>query len=193
MPDAQQRKQAAQQQTDAEQQQPPAEAQTEAPATQPEAQQEAQARQEMGAQHDRWQAFDVQQLEGMENIGQVSEVVISEDGQVRAIIVGVGGFLGIGEHEVALDMNQVNFASDPQDPSQVYLIANMTAEQLENAPEFDRTALEQDRQARSRMTSRRQLRRTSGSRRRAIPRRPRRRRKISGVRSAILSRARCRA
>lgn len=136
-----------QQQQDLQQQPPEAQAQTEAPATQPEAQQEAQARQERGAQQDRWQAFDAQELEGMDNIGQVSDVVISQDGQVRAIIVGVGGFLGIGQHEVALDLNQVSFASDPQDPTQVYLIAETSAEQLERAPEFDRAALEQDRQA----------------------------------------------
>ena len=37
-----------------------------------------------------------------ENIGEVNDVVIDSNGQVESVIVGVGGFLGIGEKNVAM-------------------------------------------------------------------------------------------
>lgn len=37
-----------------------------------------------------------------ENIGDISDVVIDREGRVVAVIVGVGGFLGIGEKDVAV-------------------------------------------------------------------------------------------
>jgi sporulation protein YlmC with PRC-barrel domain len=41
--------------------------------------------------------------EDAENIGNVSDLVFSETGQIEAVIIGVGGFLGIGEKRVAAD------------------------------------------------------------------------------------------
>jgi putative membrane protein len=37
-----------------------------------------------------------------EKVGNVSEIVLSRDGQLVALVVGVGGFLGIGEKDVAI-------------------------------------------------------------------------------------------
>lgn len=87
------------------------------------------------------QAIDPAQLENMDNIGQISEVIISENGEVRGLVVGVGGFLGIGEREVAIGFDQVSFAVDRDDPNHYYVIADTSADQLENAPEFERTAM----------------------------------------------------
>ncbi len=39
------------------------------------------------------------------HIGDVVDVLIDKSGKVEAVIVGVGGFLGIGEKNVALDMS----------------------------------------------------------------------------------------
>ena len=39
-----------------------------------------------------------------ENIGEINDVLVSQDGSVNAVIIGVGGFLGIGEKDVAVDM-----------------------------------------------------------------------------------------
>ncbi len=85
--------------------------------------------------------IDPAQLEEMDNIGQVSGIVIDQDGQVKAVVIGVGGFLGIGEHEVALEFDRVTFAVDQGDPMQYYLIADTAAELLEAAPEFDHNAM----------------------------------------------------
>ncbi len=39
-----------------------------------------------------------------ENIGSISDVLVSQDGSVNAVIIGVGGFLGLGQKDVAVDM-----------------------------------------------------------------------------------------
>ncbi|WP_372422228.1 PRC-barrel domain-containing protein [Salinarimonas chemoclinalis] len=49
-----------------------------------------------------------------ESLGSVEDVVIDADGRIRGIVVGVGGFLGIGQKQVAipLDSVQVRFEAD---------------------------------------------------------------------------------
>lgn len=44
-----------------------------------------------------------------ENIGAINDVLISQSGQVAAVIIGVGGFLGIGEKDVAVPMSMLLF------------------------------------------------------------------------------------
>ncbi|TVP72397.1 MAG: PRC-barrel domain containing protein [Rhodobacteraceae bacterium] len=79
-------------------------------------------------------------IENMEQIGQINEIVISNDGEVRALVIGVGGFLGMGEQDVAITMDQVTFVSDAEDRSQMYVVLNTSVDMLNNAPAYDRTA-----------------------------------------------------
>jgi hypothetical protein len=88
-------------------------------------------------------------LEGMDNIGQINEIVLSRNGQIRAIVIGVGGFLGMGERDVAVKMDQVTFASDPENRSEIYIVVNTGAEMLKNSPAYDRTARADERTQRS--------------------------------------------
>jgi sporulation protein YlmC with PRC-barrel domain len=44
-----------------------------------------------------------------ENIGEINDVLISRSGKVAAVIIGVGGFLGIGEKDVAVPMSMLLF------------------------------------------------------------------------------------
>ncbi|WP_331819656.1 PRC-barrel domain-containing protein [Aurantimonas sp. A2-1-M11] len=44
-----------------------------------------------------------------ESIGSISDVLVSEDGEVMAVLVGVGGFLGIGQKDVAVSMSALEF------------------------------------------------------------------------------------
>lgn len=83
-------------------------------------------------------------LDNMENIGQINEIVVSNDGQVRALVIGVGGFLGMGEQDVALTMDQVKFATDSDDPSQMYILVNTRMEDLKAAPAYDRSVANMD-------------------------------------------------
>ncbi|MCO0614936.1 PRC-barrel domain-containing protein [Lutimaribacter sp. EGI FJ00015] len=75
-------------------------------------------------------------LDEMETIGQINEIVLSSDGQVRAFVIGVGGFLGVGEQDIAVTMDQVTFASDADDQSHTYIVMNTGADMLKDAPAY---------------------------------------------------------
>jgi sporulation protein YlmC with PRC-barrel domain len=49
-----------------------------------------------------------------ESIGDVNDVVVDANGQVMAVVIGVGGFLGIGEKDVAVPYASLQFASREQ-------------------------------------------------------------------------------
>ena len=85
-------------------------------------------------------------LDNMENIGQISDIVLSSDGRVLALVIGVGGFLGMGERDVAVSMDQVTFAADPDsdDRSEMYIVANIGADMLRDSPSFDRMSMGRD-------------------------------------------------
>lgn len=74
-----------------------------------------------------------------ENIGSVNDLVIGSGGQVDQIVVGVGGFLGLGQKNVALDFGEIAWAERDGDR---WIIVNATKEQLESQPEFDRRPYE---------------------------------------------------
>jgi sporulation protein YlmC with PRC-barrel domain len=68
-----------------------------------------------------------------ESIGDVNDVIVSRDGKVDGIVVGVGGFLGIGEKNVAIKMDQVKMMDTD---TGMKLVLDMTKDQLAAAPEF---------------------------------------------------------
>ena len=85
---------------------------------------------------------DADERQNLEEIGDVRDVLIDNEGTIRGVIVGIGGFLGIGEREVALGLGQLTFARDADDPDSVMVLAQVDAQMLEEAPEFDREAFE---------------------------------------------------
>jgi len=72
-----------------------------------------------------------------ENIGAVNDIVIGPDGAVQAVVVGVGGFLGIGEKNVAVNFADVSWAERDGDR---WLVVNATKDQLQALADFDRRA-----------------------------------------------------
>lgn len=66
-------------------------------------------------------------------IGSVSDVLVAPDGRVNALIVGVGGFLGVGEKDVAVDFNAVK---PTKKNDKTYLTMNATKDELKAAPGF---------------------------------------------------------
>ncbi len=111
-----------------------------APATEGRAQ--AQGEQHMNADGSRgMEMVNRSDIENMEQIGQINEIILSNDGEVRALVIGVGGFLGMGEQDVAVTMDQITFASDSDDQSQMYVVLNTSADMLNDAPPYDRTAM----------------------------------------------------
>jgi sporulation protein YlmC with PRC-barrel domain len=49
-----------------------------------------------------------------ESIGDINDVIVDRNGQVMAAVVGVGGFLGIGEKDVAVPFKSLEFMSSQQ-------------------------------------------------------------------------------
>lgn len=86
--------------------------------------------------------IEADEREGLEEIGNVADVLVDQDGTIRGVVIGVGGFLGIGEREVALGLDRLSFARDADDPESVMILARVDADMLEEAPEFDRSAFE---------------------------------------------------
>ena len=72
---------------------------------------------------------------GDENVGTISDVVLSESGEIDAVVVDVGGFLGMGAKPVAIGFEELNFQVDANNNR--YLLIDWTAEQLEAQPEFN--------------------------------------------------------
>jgi sporulation protein YlmC with PRC-barrel domain len=66
-------------------------------------------------------------------IGDVDDVLIDKDGRVTAVIIGVGGFLGMGEKDVAVPFSSVR-ASEKN--NKWYLVLNTNKEALKAAPGF---------------------------------------------------------
>jgi sporulation protein YlmC with PRC-barrel domain len=78
-----------------------------------------------------------------ENIGDVGDIALNADGQVDAIIVDVGGFLGIGEKPVAVAMDNLQFMKDSG--GSMYLYTQFTQDELKNAPEYNSSTYAQNR------------------------------------------------
>ncbi len=69
-----------------------------------------------------------------ENIGDVNDLIITTDGSVDGVVVGVGGFIGIGEKDVAIAMDELEMRQDEN--GNMKLVLDATVEQLEAAEEF---------------------------------------------------------
>jgi len=66
-------------------------------------------------------------------IGEIMDVLVAKDGQVQAAIVGVGGFLGAGEKDVAVSFNSIK---QTMKNDKVYLTLDTTKDALKKAPGF---------------------------------------------------------
>jgi sporulation protein YlmC with PRC-barrel domain len=49
-----------------------------------------------------------------ERVGDINELIIGKDGKIESVVLGVGGFLGMGEHDVAVPFGQVKFVEEPR-------------------------------------------------------------------------------
>ena len=73
-------------------------------------------------------------------IGEVNDVLVTQDGKISALIVSVGGFLGMGEKDVAVPFASVN---QTMKDGSVYLTLDTSKDALKAAPGFkyDRSAM----------------------------------------------------
>lgn len=75
-----------------------------------------------------------------ENLGKIVDILATDDGQVKAVVIGVGGFLGIGRKDVAVSpktLERVKIENGQK------LVLKTTKDELNAAPEF-KTAAQQE-------------------------------------------------
>ena len=48
-----------------------------------------------------------------ESLGSINDMLTDKSGNIKAVIIGVGGFLGVGEHLVAVPFDKVKFVTEP--------------------------------------------------------------------------------
>ena len=68
-----------------------------------------------------------------ENMGRIVDVLVDQNGQMRAAIIDFGGFLGVGSRKIAVDWKALRF-SPGQERNRVIL--EMAREQVRAAPEY---------------------------------------------------------
>jgi sporulation protein YlmC with PRC-barrel domain len=80
------------------------------------------------------------EAEDAETIGEINDLVVADDGTIDAAVIGVGGFLGVGEKNVAISFDSIRWTD--KDGEQIAVLET-TKEDLEAAPEFvpDETAM----------------------------------------------------
>ncbi|MBS3666713.1 MULTISPECIES: PRC-barrel domain-containing protein [Halomonadaceae] len=77
-------------------------------------------------------------VEDDEDIGTITDLVIDEDGQINAVVVGVGGFLGMGEKNVAIEWDSLELTKD-EDGENYVITVNASEDALEAAEEYQRS------------------------------------------------------
>ncbi len=51
--------------------------------------------------------------EANEKLGDINELLVDQSGKIQAVVIGVGGFLGIGENDVAVAYDKLKFVNEP--------------------------------------------------------------------------------
>jgi PRC-barrel domain len=82
----------------------------------------------------KWIGVEMQNASG-ESVGDINDFVFDNDGRIIAVVTGVGGFLGLGEKNVALKFDSVEF-TQKSDGTRTAMTA-ATKEVLKAAPTFN--------------------------------------------------------
>jgi hypothetical protein len=48
-----------------------------------------------------------------EKLGSIDELIMNKQGKIDKVIIGVGGFLGVGQHDIAVNFDQLKFTDQP--------------------------------------------------------------------------------
>ncbi len=70
-----------------------------------------------------------------ENVGEVEDLIIDNGKTVKAVVISVGGFLGIGDHNIAVQPASVILSEKTDGSARV--VINTTKEDLKKAPAFN--------------------------------------------------------
>lgn len=94
----------------------------------------------------RWNTGDtfVSERDRWESVGSISDIVMTQDGSIRGILIDVGGFLGFFARTVMIDIEELYFVADDataEDLNDYFVVASLTREQLEALPEWNADTL----------------------------------------------------
>lgn len=70
------------------------------------------------------------------SIGEVNDLVLASDGKVSGVVIGVGGFLGVGEKNVAVPFDKLSVSRKPDSAAIDKITVSFTKDELKNAPTF---------------------------------------------------------
>jgi sporulation protein YlmC with PRC-barrel domain len=69
-----------------------------------------------------------------EKIGDIQELIVDKSGKVENVVLGVGGFLGVGEHYVAVPMEKLKWVDEPVRTSSTTAPADKSTVGASNRP-----------------------------------------------------------
>lgn len=87
---------------------------------------------------DDTKAYPADSRKDWNDVGEVNDVVLDWDGSVKAVVLGVGGFLGIGEKDVAIEMSSLRKVRETNDSNDWFLVVNSSKDLLTSAPAYVR-------------------------------------------------------
>ena len=74
----------------------------------------------MGVQQNlkgNWRASKMMGLdvynESNEKLGDITEILVDNTGKINAVVIGVGGFLGVGQHDIAVSFDKIKWVNEP--------------------------------------------------------------------------------
>lgn len=70
------------------------------------------------------------------SIGEVNDVLLASDGKVNGVVIGVGGFLGVGEKNVGVTFDKLNVTKKPDGTTIDKITVSFSKDELKNAPTF---------------------------------------------------------
>lgn len=90
-------------------------------------------------------ALTAEDLEGVavydtadEHVGDISDLVLSNDGQIEQVIIDVGGFLGLGEKPVAISFDEIELSRDAEGvTNSIQARTDLSIEEFENMEEWE--------------------------------------------------------
>lgn len=72
-----------------------------------------------------------------ENVGDINDLIFDNTGTIQAVVVGIGGFLGMGEKDIAMPLDKLNVTRDENNVIKLTVAASR--DELDKAPAFDKT------------------------------------------------------
>ncbi|WOJ91342.1 PRC-barrel domain-containing protein [Methylocapsa polymorpha] len=87
----------------------------------------------------RWLASDIYKADVYDSsdhkIGDITDLVLDNDGNVTLAVIGVGGFLGVGQKDVAIPFKELKVSTRG---GKDWLVVNQTKDDLMKAPSYDK-------------------------------------------------------